>query len=106
MPSVHHDIQVCAIGKAIISKRSGSSRADDGEEADTHTAGFVYRPQWLPGFDLSVDWLSVNLTGSIEQFGARDIANACYIQNDPDQCANITLDGVLPPLCAPQTCSA
>jgi iron complex outermembrane recepter protein len=62
------------------------------EEADTYTAGFVYRPQWLPGFDLSVDWLSVNLTGSIEQFTAQDIANACYIQNDSDQCANIALD--------------
>lgn len=62
------------------------------EEADTYTVGFVYRPGWLQGFDVSVDWLSVNLDGSIEQFGAQDIVNACYIQNDPDQCRNITLD--------------
>jgi iron complex outermembrane receptor protein len=62
------------------------------EQADTYTAGFVYRPSWLEGFDLSVDWLSVNLEDSIEQFLAQDIVNACYIQNDADQCANITLD--------------
>ncbi len=54
--------------------------------------GFVYRPAWLDGFDISVDWLSVNLKGSIEQFLAQDIVNACYIQNNPDQCRNITFD--------------
>ena len=62
------------------------------EEADTYTVGFVYRPQWLPGFDLSVDWLSVDVAGSIEQFSAQEIVNACYIQGDQDQCAKITLD--------------
>jgi outer membrane receptor protein involved in Fe transport len=62
------------------------------EVADTYTAGFVYRPGFLPGLDVSVDWLSVNVAGSIEQFGAQEIVNACYIQNNPDQCANITLD--------------
>jgi iron complex outermembrane recepter protein len=62
------------------------------EEADTYTVGFVYRPQWLPGFDASVDWLSVNVKGSIEQFTAQEIVDACYIRNDVDQCGNITLD--------------
>jgi iron complex outermembrane receptor protein len=62
------------------------------EEADTYTVGFVYRPAWLPGFDVSVDWLSVSVDGSIEQFAAQDIVDACYIRNDVDQCRNITLD--------------
>jgi outer membrane receptor protein involved in Fe transport len=70
----------------------GGNPEVDPEKADTYTAGFVYRPEWLSGFDVSVDWLSVNLSGSIEQFGAQEIADACYIRNDPDQCANITLD--------------
>lgn len=64
------------------------------EEADTTTVGVVYRPQWLPGFDVSVDWLSVDVAGSIEQFGAQEIVDACYIRNDTDQCANITLDAL------------
>ena len=62
------------------------------EQADTYTAGFVYRPRWLDGFDMSVDWLDVKLKGSIEQFAAQDIVNACYIQGNQDQCRNITLD--------------
>jgi outer membrane receptor protein involved in Fe transport len=62
------------------------------EQADTYTVGFVYRPSWLDGFDVSVDWLNVNLEGSIEQFGAHDIVNACYVQNNTDQCQNILLD--------------
>ena len=62
------------------------------EEADTYTVGLVYRPQWLEGFDVSVDWLSVSLSGAIEQLAAQQIVNGCYVQNDPDQCANITLD--------------
>src|SRR6185369_5016122 len=36
------------------------------EEANTFTAGVVYRPNWLPGFDVSVDWLRVSLKGAIE----------------------------------------
>jgi iron complex outermembrane recepter protein len=64
------------------------------EEADTYTVGFVYRPAWLDGFDVSVDWLSVSLDGSIEQFASQEIVDACYIRNDQDQCANITLDAI------------
>jgi len=70
----------------------GGNPEVDPEEADTYTVGFVYRPQWLPGFDLSVDWLSVDVSGSIEQFTAQQIVDACYIQGDQDQCANILLD--------------
>ncbi|MFO7277900.1 MAG: TonB-dependent receptor [Pseudomonadota bacterium] len=70
----------------------GGNPQVDPEEADTYTVGFVYRPQWLPGFDLSVDWLSVDVSGSIEQFTAQQIVDACYIQGDQDQCANILLD--------------
>ena len=48
---------------------------------------------WLEGFDVSVDWLRrESRKGSIEQFPAQDIVNACYNQNNQDQCANITLD--------------
>jgi outer membrane receptor protein involved in Fe transport len=62
------------------------------EEADTFTAGFVYRPQWLPGFDLSVDWLRVSLKGAIEQLPAQRVIDLCYLEGDQDQCARITRD--------------
>ena len=59
------------------------------EKADTFTIGAVYRPEWLAGLDLSIDWLSVSLEGSIESFTAQQIINACYQQGNADQCAFI-----------------
>ncbi|MCC7463730.1 MAG: TonB-dependent receptor [Gammaproteobacteria bacterium] len=56
------------------------------EKADTVTVGAVYRPGWLSGLSLSVDWLSVTLKGSIESFTAQQIINACYQQGNADQC--------------------
>ena len=68
---------------------SGGNPTVQPEEADTFTAGFVYRPHWLDGFDLSIDWYDVDLSGSIEQFTAQQIVDACYRFGDTDQCANI-----------------
>jgi iron complex outermembrane receptor protein len=63
------------------------------EKADTFTVGAVYRPSWLGGLDVSVDWLSVSLKGSIESFTAQQIINACYQQGNTDQCQFIDRSG-------------
>ena len=62
------------------------------EEADTVTAGLVYRPQWLPGFDVSVDWLRVSLKGAIEQLLAQRVIDLCYQEGDTEQCGRISRD--------------
>ncbi|HEX2617834.1 MAG TPA: TonB-dependent receptor, partial [Flavobacteriales bacterium] len=62
------------------------------EKGDTFTVGLVYRPDWLPGFDMSVDWLRVQLNDSIESFSAQQIVDQCYLNGDQDQCARITRD--------------
>lgn len=62
------------------------------EKGDTFTVGLVYRPEWLPGFDMSVDWLRVKLNDSIESFTAQQIVDQCYQNGDLDQCARITRD--------------
>lgn len=64
------------------------------EKADTYTMGVVYRPEWLDGFDVSVDWLSVSLKDAIESIGVQTIVDSCYIDGDVDQCAQITRDPV------------
>ncbi len=51
----------------LVTTVSGGNPLVDPEEADTFTAGIVYQPQWLPGLDMSVDWVSVSLEGAIEQ---------------------------------------
>jgi outer membrane receptor protein involved in Fe transport len=71
---------------------SGGNPAVDPEEADSYTAGVVYRPSWVPGLDLSVDWLSVNLKGAIEQLPAQQVVNQCYLDGNQDQCARIIRD--------------
>jgi iron complex outermembrane recepter protein len=62
------------------------------EEADTLTAGFVYRPTWAPGFDMSVDWLRVSLKNAIEQLLAQRVIDSCYFESDAAQCARIVRD--------------
>jgi outer membrane receptor protein involved in Fe transport len=62
------------------------------EKGDTFTVGLVYQPDWLPGFDMSVDWLRVKLSDAIEQYSAQDIVNKCYLEGDQDQCSKITRD--------------
>ncbi len=63
------------------------------EKADTFTVGLVYRPEWLGGLDLSVDWISVSLEDSIESFSAQQIIDACYRQGNTDQCQYIDRSG-------------
>ncbi len=62
------------------------------EVGDTFTLGLVYQPDWLPGFDVSVDWLRVKLTDAIESFTVQQIVDQCYLNGDQDQCARITRD--------------
>lgn len=62
------------------------------EAGDTFTIGLVYQPQWLPGFDMSVDWLRVKLTDAIESYTSQQIIDKCYLDGDVDQCARITRD--------------
>lgn len=48
------------------------------EKADTLTFGAVYRPQWVPGFALSVDVFDISIDGAIGQLGAQAIVDQCF----------------------------
>ena len=68
----------------------GGNPAVKPETAKTITAGIVYRPSYLPGGDLSVDWFHVSLKDAIQAFTAQQIVTACYVQGNADQCVNIS----------------
>ena len=72
---------------------SGGNPSVQPEKADTITAGFVYRPGWLAGADLSVDMLDVSLQDAIQAFAAQDIISACYRQGNADECKFIDRSG-------------
>lgn len=63
------------------------------EEAKTFTAGFVYQPNWLEGFQASVDWYNVDITDNINLVGATTLVQNCYQRGDVDACALIERDG-------------
>lgn len=64
------------------------------EVADTWTAGGIYRPSWLPGFALSVDWYKIDIEDAITAVGAQTIIDMCYGFNrpqNPSACDSIVL---------------
>ncbi|GAB3358949.1 TonB-dependent receptor plug domain-containing protein [Lysobacter tyrosinilyticus] len=51
------------------------------EEGDTVTIGFVYEPNWLPGFSTAVDLWKVHLDETIGTIGTQNILNTCFDPN-------------------------
>jgi outer membrane receptor protein involved in Fe transport len=47
------------------------------EKADTTTLGFVYQPNWLPGFTLAVDHYEIDLHDQIAVLSAQTMADQC-----------------------------
>jgi outer membrane receptor protein involved in Fe transport len=47
------------------------------EEADTTTAGIVIQPSFLDGFQASVDWYKVSISGAIAQLSGQTIVDQC-----------------------------
>lgn len=57
------------------------------ERSKTKTLGFVFSPQSLAGFDMSLDWWRIDLSDAIISFGAGAILDRCIIQGLPEFCA-------------------
>ena len=47
------------------------------EEADTTTAGIVIQPSFIDGFQASVDWYKVSISGAIAQLTGQTIVDQC-----------------------------
>lgn len=63
------------------------------EKADTYTVGVVLQPSFLPGFNASVDYFNIDLTGAIQGIGADNILSACTATADPSICGLVHRDG-------------
>ncbi len=48
------------------------------EKADTWSAGAVFSPSWLSGFQASVDWYSINIKDAIFTTGAAQVVDSCF----------------------------
>ncbi len=59
------------------------------EESDTITAGVVFTPSFIPGFNLSLDYFDIKVDGLISTLGALNTINLCYGSNDAAACGRI-----------------
>ncbi len=73
---------------------SGGNTTLRAEVADTWTVGGVFRPTFLPGASLTVDYYHIKLGNAIQSLGAQGILNDCYdVQVYPNQyCAAFQRD--------------
>jgi iron complex outermembrane receptor protein len=63
------------------------------EESDNIEAGIVFRPSWLSGFNLSVDYYKVKITGAIQTLGAQQIVDMCQLNGNTSYCDKFFLGG-------------
>ena len=63
------------------------------ESADTYTAGFVYQPGYLKGFNVSVDYFDITVNGFISAgISPSTVLSSCLNSGDPFYCSLIRRD--------------
>ncbi len=60
------------------------------ERSISRTGGFVYSPDWLPGFDISLDYFKIDVLNAVSALPAQTILNGCYIGGNAGYCNLIT----------------
>jgi len=67
----------------------GGNTALTPEESDTLTFGVVFTPEFLPGFNLTVDYFDIQIDNLISSIGAQNSLDACYTAGLAAACSNI-----------------
>ena len=62
------------------------------ETASTRTIGIVLQPRFFRGFNATIDWWDIKLTGAIAKIGAQTIIDNCIAGGDPIFCSRIHRD--------------
>jgi len=58
---------------------SGGNPLVEPEEADTTTVGLVFRPNFLNGFEASIDYYSIEINEAIAQLTPQQLMDGCYL---------------------------
>jgi len=67
----------------------GGNTALTPEESDTLTLGVVFTPEFLPGFNLTLDYFDIQIDNLISSIGAQNSLDACYTAGLAAACSNI-----------------
>jgi iron complex outermembrane receptor protein len=66
------------------------------EQADTVTFGAIYRPRWVEGLQMSVDYYDITVSNVIDSLSAEQTTNFCLLNGVQRYCNNMKyLNGVL-----------
>ncbi|MEP6784485.1 MAG: TonB-dependent receptor [Sphingomonadales bacterium] len=63
------------------------------EIAQTYAAGAIFTPNFLPGFNFSVDYYNITLDGAISSLTAQTLIDQCYTLNITSACSFISTTG-------------
>ncbi|HVC29392.1 MAG TPA: TonB-dependent receptor [Gammaproteobacteria bacterium] len=77
-----------AAGGSINVLESGNQNLKP-ETSISQSIGFVYSPDWLAGFNTSVDYYKIEIENAIQQLGAQLVADGCYVQGNLGDCSRI-----------------
>ncbi len=92
LPAGCHGVQHSQTGAQVKATVGGNSALQP-ERALSRSVGFVYNPDWLAGFDFSMDFYKIEVDQDITAVPVQVILNACYLQQNPTYCNLVTLTG-------------
>lgn len=72
----------------ISTQQSGNPELKP-ETSISRTVGFVYSPNWLPGFNVNADYYKIELENTIQPLGGENLFDGCYYGNIASYCARI-----------------
>lgn len=58
------------------------------EESESKSLGLVYSPSWLEGFNMAIDWWTIEITDTIVGDSPTQILNDCYVSGITDRCSS------------------
>ncbi|WP_404398569.1 TonB-dependent receptor domain-containing protein [Idiomarina loihiensis] len=61
---------------------TGGNESLENEKAESTNVGIVYTPSWAEGFDISVDYIQIDIEDAIVNFSLTEILDACYDASD------------------------
>jgi outer membrane receptor protein involved in Fe transport len=82
---------------AQVRTRVGGNPDVQPEEGETFTLGFVWSPNFIENFGITVDYWDINIEGEIGSVATSDILAGCYVGQIADMCSKITrrFDGTI-----------
>jgi outer membrane receptor protein involved in Fe transport len=68
----------------IVTTEGGGNPALNPEEGETFTVGIGWRPEWLPGFSLSIDYYDIEIKGIISTIPGTPMIQICHDSGHTD----------------------